>query len=104
MKKITIFALLSTLLMSCGKFRDGSSIWQGGLWLIFVLPLCGAAIFFWTAYKASKSGSVIQDQYAPGAKREYDENVPIYKIPQFWFGVALVIAAIVFIIMQNHEK
>lgn len=103
MKKITIFTLLSTLLMSCGKFRDGSSIWQGGLWLIFVLPLLGSIPFFYTAYKASKSGSVTRDPKTM-LEIQSDENVPIYKIPQFWFGVALVIAAVVFIIMQNHEK
>ncbi len=103
MKKVTLFLLfVSPYLTGCGKFRDGTSIWQGGLWLIVVLPLIGAALFFRAAYKSSKSGSTTLD----GKTRlPYESgNVPILKIPLFWFGVALVVAAIVFTIMVNSDK
>lgn len=104
-KLIFMLSCLMFTLVSCGKFSDGSSVWQGGLWVIVALPLIGAAIFFYQAYKASQSGSTTQvNRGGQVIKVHSDENVPIYKLGKFWFGVGLVVAAIVFVIMVNADK
>jgi hypothetical protein len=70
------------------------SIFSGGLFLIDLLLLGGAAAFFRAAYKASKSGSVEGGSYS-NPKITEKGNMPIYQINLFWFGVALVAAEIV---------
>jgi len=100
MKKLFAFIILSISLMSCGKFPDGTSVWQGGLWLVAVLPFLGSLYFFYTAYKSSKSGSNINPLMGGGE----GGNVPIYKHGRFWFGVGFVVASIIIIIMVNGDK
>jgi hypothetical protein len=79
------------------------SIFSGGLWVIDLLLLAGAAGFFRAAYKASKSGSVVGGSYT-NPKREYsDENMPIYKINLFWFSVAFVVAEVVTIFLRAAD-
>lgn len=73
----------------------------GGLFLIPLLTLAGAVVFGYQAYKASKSGSTITDQFGT---KESDENVPLWNIGQFWFSVALVVATIVITIMMIGDK
>jgi hypothetical protein len=75
--------------------------------ILIALPLIGALIFGYKAYKASKSGSIVytKDQYG-GSKDAItsDKNVPIYKIGYFWFSVILVAATIGIAIWIHLEK
>ena len=101
MKKLILFSLLTVLLMSCGKFSDGTSVWQDGLIIIPLLTGLGSLIFFYIAWLKSKSGS---EQQTPTGYKYSDKNVPLYKIGQFWYSVALAVATIVIIIMVNADK
>lgn len=103
MKKLLY--LLPMFMVSCGKFRDGSSIWSEGAWLVPTLPAIGGVIFLFFAIKAHLSGSE-QWQKVNGVDKlvPSDENVPIHKIGQFWFAVALFVASLVIIVVQNLEK
>lgn len=95
------FLLTVILLSSCGHFPDGTSVWAGGLGIIpFVLGL-GSAWFFSVAYRKSKSGS---RQQLPNGTVESDEDVKIYKIGEFWYGVALAAALTVVVIAVNLSK
>lgn len=98
MKLLFVF-FISLFLVSCG------SHWSE-LWIIPCLTGGGALWFYYVAYRASKSGSKWQDKNAPVGQqyKESDENVPIYKIGQFWFGVILTIATIVITIAINSDK
>lgn len=88
-------------LQSCGKFSDGTSVWAEWTWLVPVIPGIGSLIFLIIAGLKSKSGS---DQQTPSGYHSYREDVPIYKIGQFWFAVALLIATIAIIWAQNAAK
>ncbi len=80
--------------------------WGGGLFLLPVITVIGAIIFFIQAYKASKSNSTTQVGTGTSDSRVVDNtgNVPITKTGQFWFAVVLAIATIVIIIMVNADK
>ena len=86
--------------MSCGKFPDGSSVWQGGLWILPVVCIVGGALFIRAAYKSSKSGSIRNPNLGGGE----GGNVPIYQHGLFWIGVVLEVAAVVIAIVVNGEK
>jgi len=63
-----------------------------------------SGIFWYQAYKASKSGSQQQD-LARGTQY-YDTNVPIWKLPKFWLGVAvwvIILLAIAFIVAPDYK-
>lgn len=96
---------MSMMFSGCGKFQDGSSIWQGGLWIIPTLTFIGGCIFFYFGYRASKSGSE-QYQKVNGVERlvSSDKNVPIHKTGQFVFAVILWLATVGIIVWQNFEK
>ena len=99
------FCLMLTLLISiltgCGHHRDGTSVWAEGLWLVLV-PFAGVAVwFFYQAYKAHDSGGI---QQIPGGQKYDDDKTPYHKIPQFWLGIACVVADIVIALMVNADK
>lgn len=75
----------------------------GGLWIIPSLTLIGALIFLYQAYKASKSGSIVQPDSTKPAY-ESDENVPIYKVPRFYFAAALFIITVVIFLMMRSDR
>jgi hypothetical protein len=104
MKKTILFLLLvaSMFLSSCGKYYDGTSVWAGGAFLVFWIPFIGSFVFLYFAYKASKSGSV-QTTRERG-REEFDKNIPIYKVGQFYFFVALQIFSWIVVIVQNVNK
>lgn len=89
-------------LQSCGHFPDGTSVWAEWTWLVPLIPFVGAVIFGVKAYRKSKSGS--EQQQPGGGYVSYRENVPIYKIGQFWFSMILLAAAVAIIIAQNASK
>lgn len=103
MKTLTFLLTIVTLLSSCGKHRDGTSVWAGGLWIIPVLTTIGAFIFFVNAFRASQSGSTKYNQ-STGKTESSSENVPIYKSGFFWFGLACAVATIVIAFVVNAEK
>lgn len=74
-----------------------------GLGLLW-LPYIGLSLWFiYQTWKASTSGGKRQ---LPGGGYVYDEKkTPVYKIPQFWFFVAITVAAIVIhLIIQPDYK
>lgn len=104
--KLMMF-FLTMFLFSCSKFHGtDQSVWSKGLWIAPWLTALGSAVFFVISYIASRSGSTIQDKTKPPGQQiiKSDINVPIYKIPQFYFGVALAVATIVIILMVNSDK
>ena len=101
------FALVVFTLASCGKFHDdGTSVWQGMLWVIPAITLIGSAIFFYKSYQSYKSGTVVQKSREEGGGFRYDKDIktPIYKMGFFWFGIALFVATVIIIIMVNADK
>lgn len=103
MKKVILFALSAILLMGCGKFSDGQSIWAEGLWVLPLLTGLGAIWFWYVTLKAQKSGSNIIDVSGKITDRE-GGKMPLYQIGQFWFAVGLTIATIGIVVWQNLEK
>lgn len=103
MKSIILFAICSIFLMSCGHYTDGTSVWAGGLWIIPLVTIIGSAIFFYKAYRSSKSGS---NKILPngGISNEEGGNVPIYQLGFFWFSVILAVATGIIIWMVNSDK
>ena len=94
-KPILAFLIASVLLLTgCTDFADtpGKSIWSEGLWILPWLTGIGSTIFFYVAYKGSKSGSNIIEN--GGVTDKEGGNVPIYQFGQFWFGVGLAVATI----------
>lgn len=104
MKLLNIIAILilTVAMQGCGKYADGTSVWAGGLIAIPIVLLLGAGIFFYQAYKASKSGAT--KQTLEGGTKDVPGNVSIFQIPRFWIGVALIVALIVVVIMVNGDK
>jgi hypothetical protein len=80
---------------SCATFTGTStSVWSDGLWIIPWLTGIGSLVFLGFAYRSSKSGSVIS---GPNGEEQSDENVPIYKIGTFWYGITCLIATLLII-------
>ncbi len=100
MRNLFAFILLSISLMSCGKFDDGSSIWQAGMWIVPLLPFLGGIAFFWAGKKAADSGSKINPIYGGGE----GGNVPFWKTGWPLLGIGCWLGTIGIIIWQNLEK
>jgi len=82
LKILLALPVIAFLLQSCGHFPDGTSIWAEGGWLVPAIPFAGSVIYFVIAYRKSKSGF---KQQLPTGTITGDKNVPIYKIPEFFF-------------------
>ena len=104
MKKVILFALVSIFLMSCGHFSTGESVWSEGLWIIPIGLFLASGWSFYRAYKSHKSGSNPVDASGKILTDQDAGIIPIYKIPSFWYGVALLAFAIIAIIMVNSDK
>jgi hypothetical protein len=76
---LILILLASLFLTSCGKFSDGTSVWQSGLWIIAWLCPIGIALLAWSGYRSSKSGDETPDPNYPGGWRYSDNNVPFIK-------------------------
>lgn len=100
MKSFLIVIIASLLLSSCGHYRDGSSVWQAGMWIAPLLTLIGFFYFGYTAWKSSRSGSTWNPKYGGGEAG----NVPIWQLGRFWFAVAFLLATIAIIWAVNWEK
>lgn len=101
MKKLILFALLAVFLTSCGRHSDGTSVWVE-LWVIPTGLILGALWSLYRAYKSHKSGST---KIIQGKVTNIEAGkIPIYKLPQFYYFVALTLAAIGVIIWVNLEK
>ncbi len=110
MKKIfnvlTLIISAALILTGCAKFDDGTSVWADGLWIVPTLTAIGSLIFGISAYRSSKSNSTTLVPGPPGQPDKIIDNtgnVPIYKLGQFYFFVALAVATIVIIIMVNND-
>lgn len=98
----TILPLSALFLTGCGRHRDGTSVWAEGLWVLPAVLSIASLWFFFVAWRASRSGSSKQ---IPGRGTVYsDENVKIWKVWAFWFGVAFAAATVVMFIVVNGEK
>lgn len=98
--KIILF-LLVVILAGCGKFRDGSSVWQDGLWILPWIAGLACLFFGYKTYIDWQSGWQ-QDNLA--GHTEGKEKLPITKIPYFWFTLGFLVATIVIIWVVNAEK
>jgi hypothetical protein len=79
------------------------SAFSGGLWIIPLLLLFGAAWFLIIAIRKHNSGSHYQDRRT-GRYVDAEGNVPLSKIGQFWFAIALAAAAVGAAIWMYLEK
>lgn len=80
-------------------FIYGHGLWPIGLLLFLLL------VWFWyQAYKAHQSGW-IKKTIVDGKliTEEGPEKIPYRKIPQFWFGVAIIIFAIIIGLMIHSD-
>lgn len=82
------------------------NIWHTGgvteTLLAFAVVVSG--IFWYQAYKATKSGS--QQQDLQKGTQYYKENIPIWKLPKFWLGVVvwvIILLAIAFIVAPDYK-
>lgn len=100
--KYILFILSLFMITSCGKFKDGTSVWAEGLWAIPLLLVLGGIWFLYLTIRASKSNST--QQIRGVGTIDNTGNVPIYKIGKFYISMALFVAAAVVIIIQNAEK
>lgn len=69
---------------------------SGGLWFIPFVLLLASAWSFYRAYQSHNSNSTTNTD--TGVKNNTG-NVEYWKIGSFWFGVALLVAAIVSFVM-----
>lgn len=109
MKKLIQFllvVLVSLLAMSCGKFADGTSVWQGGLWIIPVVLFLASIYSFYRAIAQWQSGSSYWGKDSKGvAKRiESKEKVSFLSIGATWFGIIFLIGLIGCVILVNADK
>jgi hypothetical protein len=72
-------------------------VFLGGLWPIPALFLLGAIVFGRQAYLAHKSGWKRTDPVT-GHVSTGNDPIPYTKIGQFWYGVVLLFAAILFVV------
>ena len=64
----------------------------GGLTLVLTIIAIGlSGNFFWRAYRASQSDSY---QDTPTGTKHFGK-MPIYKLPSFWMGVAVIVLYII---------
>jgi hypothetical protein len=109
MKRLLSFfavIIVSMIAMSCGKFSDGTSVWQQGLWIVPTLT-GGGALTFWilTFVEWLKGGTVGWVQKGHEWHwTEDDKKFPIYRASFFWFAVGCTIATIIIFIMVNADK
>lgn len=73
-----------------------------GLWIIPLVTLLGALIFFIQSYRSSKSNSMIHNPHGPTI--DNTGNVPMYKMGRFWFGVALTVATGVILLLMRADR
>lgn len=110
MKQISQFFvvfMLSLFAMSCGKFHDdGTSVWQGGLWIIPCVLILASLYSFYRAYKQWKSGSAWwgQDEKGVAKRMESKEKVNFFSIGATRFGIIFLLAFIVVVIVVNADK
>lgn len=104
--KLIPISILCLFLTSCAKFKDGTSVWQGGLWVLPWLTALASLFFLWKAWKASKSGSWYWGKDERGVDKmiQSKENVPIYKTGWFVFSVCFFFATVAIIWMVNSDK
>lgn len=77
-------------------FSEGAAEITIGLFLV----LGGLSFFFfYQAIKASKSGSTQQTPYG----QKTDGNIPIWKLPKFWMGVAVIIFLVICLLIVNAD-
>jgi len=100
--KLFIFFCMVTLMASCGKMSDGTSVWAEGLWIIPTLTTL-ATLFF--GYKAGKQHSGGSWKIIGGWVTDEDGGkIPIWKTPYFVFFVGFFLATIGVIFWVNLEK
>ena len=99
--KYFLYSLL-ILLSSCGKHRDGTSVWAGGLWIIPTVTALACIWFTYLSVKASKSNST--QQLPSGKTLDNTGNVPVYKMGKFYFAVGFLLATIAIVIIVNGDK
>lgn len=85
--QLFLFALIVFALPSCASFPDGSSVWQKGLWIAPWATFIGSVLCFVAAYRATRP-----------------VNAKITESYFVWFGVALLIATILIVVMVNADK
>lgn len=99
--KLFLFAVICLAVAGCGKFRDGSSVWQDGLW---ILPWIAGLLCLFCGYNTYIDWQSGWQQDDLAGHTEGKKKLPLYKIPYFWFTVILFVATIVIIWVVNAEK
>lgn len=105
MKSLLSMLLIGSLLFleSCGgKFKDGTSVFAEGLWLVPTVLLVGGSILIGVAYLQSKSNS--ERQRAGGGYDQNLGNIKITKLKRFWGGLILTILGLAAWIGINYFR
>tara|TARA_R110000868_G_scaffold29391_2_gene109255 strand:+ start:693 stop:953 length:261 start_codon:yes stop_codon:yes gene_type:complete len=78
-------------------FLDFGEHGLGALWIPYIVL---SIHFLYQTWRAHESGGT---QQVPGGVVNDDDKTPIHKIPQFWFFVALTVAAVVIHLMIQSD-
>ena len=102
-----IWATIVVMLISgCGKFRDGTSIWSEGTWIIPSIPALGALIGWIMYFIGRRSGVIVKDttKGSPTFGKWLDgKGKAIPEWPLF-VGIFCTVITVLIIIVQNAEK
>lgn len=85
------------------------SAFAGGLIIIPMLTALGSIAFFIAGVKAWRSGTrhyittYDKDGFPTRKIKDTDDKLPWYKIPQFYFAIALAVATVVIIWAINSQ-
>lgn len=104
--KLIWAAIITMLISSCGKFRDGTSIYAEGGWVIPAIPAIGALIG-WGMYIAGRnSGAVIADKnktsptYGKWIKSD-GKALPEWPL---YVGIFCTLITVAIIVAMNWDK
>jgi len=104
--KLLLSSIILIAISGCGKFRDGTSIWSEGTWLIPAIPAVGALIGWVMYFIGRRSGVVVKDttKGSPTFGKWIDgEGKALPEWPLF-VGIFCTVITALIIVVQNMEK
>lgn len=105
MKKLSVI-IGSLFLASCAHFKDGGSVWGGGLFIVPWLTGLASVACFIVAYISGKSNSTTQVGTGSSDVHVEDNtgNVGMTHTPYFFAGIFLAIITVAIIYGVNMSK
>lgn len=102
--RLLFSAIVMMLLASCGHFKDGTSVWSGGLWIILVIGIGGTIASTIRGILQTRSGSERLRSSPDDPGEPNLPNLPFWKVRGGQLAIVLFILTIIFIIAVNGTK